>query len=192
MAQLGSACAWGARGRRFESCLPDQAKEYKIFINLELSLWSLFMIDSRLDYLPKFNAAGGVVLRKNKLLFINKKKGWEFPKGKSDEGESFSECAIRETSEETGLESELLQIVKFVGTTDYIRKYDCIEYHKVIYWYQMRYPSDIDIRFDPDTSEGIIECQWISIDDINKITIRDHMVEFVEDIYHNPSGKLEI
>ncbi|SVA37731.1 uncharacterized protein METZ01_LOCUS90585, partial [marine metagenome] len=24
VAQLGSARAWGARGRRFESCLPDQ------------------------------------------------------------------------------------------------------------------------------------------------------------------------
>ena len=149
------------------------------------------MTDNKLSYLPTFNAAGGVVLRNDNLLFINKKKGWEFPKGKLDEGETFSECAIRETSEETGLKTQFLDVVKFIGTTNYLRKYDGVEYNKVIYWYQMKYLSDTNSRFIPDTDEGIIECQWLPITDINKVFIRDHISGFVEEIYNNPSSKLE-
>ena len=39
-------------------------------------------MNNQLSDLPIFNAAGGVVLRNNNLLFIKKKMNWEFPKGK--------------------------------------------------------------------------------------------------------------
>ena len=124
-------------------------------------------MNNQLSDLPIFNAAGGVVLRNNNLLFIKKKMNWEFPKGKLDAGETFSQCAIRETSEETGLKENYLEIIKFIGTTNYI-------------------------LLIPDTKEDISDCRWIPIKDINKISIRDHMVDFVREIYKSPSSKLEI
>jgi len=144
------------------------------------------------NILPILSAAGGVVLRNNNLLFIKKKMNWEFPKGKLDVGETFSQCAIRETSEETGLKENYLEIIKFIGTTNYIKEYDGISYNKFIHWYQMSYSNNNYDLLIPDTKEEISDCRWISIKDINKISIRDHMVDFVKEIYENPSSKLEI
>ncbi|WP_425449645.1 NUDIX hydrolase [Dethiothermospora halolimnae] len=36
------------------------------------------------------------------MTYHNKRKGWEFPKGKREKGETPLECALRETLEETG------------------------------------------------------------------------------------------
>ena len=56
----------------------------------------------------------------------------------------------------------------------------------------MKYLSDTDSRFIPDMDEGIIACHWLPITDINKVIIRDHMSGLVEEIYNNPSSKLEL
>jgi 8-oxo-dGTP pyrophosphatase MutT (NUDIX family) len=58
-------------------------------------------------------AAGGVVWRENNrelevlLVYREPYKDWTFPKGKVEPGESDAECALREVSEETGLECRL-------------------------------------------------------------------------------------
>lgn len=55
-------------------------------------------------------AAGGVVWRRAEgegveVLLIHRQRysDWGFPKGKTDEGETEEECALREVQEETGL-----------------------------------------------------------------------------------------
>jgi tRNA nucleotidyltransferase (CCA-adding enzyme) len=67
-----------------------------------------------------------VVYRKNKnkieylLLKRNKHwRGWEFPKGGIDEGETEKETAERETYEETGLKPKKLTSYKIKGKYNY-------------------------------------------------------------------------
>ena len=48
----------------------------------------------------QIDAAGGVVKRDGKLLFIFRNGKWDLPKGKIDEGESIETAALREVEEE--------------------------------------------------------------------------------------------
>ena len=52
------------------------------------------------------------------LLKRDPVRGWELPGGNLDEGESLSQCAIREVKEETGIDVE---IVKFSGITHEVK-----------------------------------------------------------------------
>ena len=54
--------------------------------------------------------AGTILINKNKigLVFRDNYKDYSFPKGHVEEGETFLECAIRETNEETKREVKIL------------------------------------------------------------------------------------
>ena len=55
-------------------------------------------------------AAGGVVVRGKKILFIKKNGRWEFPKGRLKKRANRKKTAIREISEETGIKKKHLNI----------------------------------------------------------------------------------
>jgi 8-oxo-dGTP diphosphatase len=58
-------------------------------------------------------AASVVVLQDGEILLIKSpKRGWEFPGGQVEVGESITDAAIREVKEETGINVE---ITKFCG-----------------------------------------------------------------------------
>jgi 8-oxo-dGTP pyrophosphatase MutT (NUDIX family) len=50
-------------------------------------------------------AAGGVVTKNGKWLFMYRRKKWDLPKGKLDKGENSRTAAIREIEEETGVKA---------------------------------------------------------------------------------------
>jgi len=50
-------------------------------------------------------AAGGIVVKDDKWLFMYRRKKWDLPKGKLDKGENSKKAAIREIEEETGVKA---------------------------------------------------------------------------------------
>lgn len=59
---------------------------------------------------------------------------WGLPKGTPDEGESREQTALREVSEETGLE---VRILDKVGVVEYWFAREGIRYHKLVHHYLM-------------------------------------------------------
>jgi ADP-ribose pyrophosphatase YjhB (NUDIX family) len=97
-------------------------------------------------------AAGGKVLNvNNDVLFIYRFNKWDLPKGKLDNGESISECAIREVEEECGITN--LQIVQPLDTTYHIYQEKGKTILKTTYWFLMH--TDFVGDLTPQSEEGI-------------------------------------
>ena len=86
-------------------------------------------------------SAGGVVTREGdagpEVVICGRDSDgvWGLPKGTPDEGESLEQAAIREVSEETGLQVE---IAKKLGVVEYWFASDGVRYHKWVHYYLMR------------------------------------------------------
>ncbi len=74
---------------------------------------------------------------------------WGLPKGTPDEGESLEEAAVREVSEETGLQ---VAIVKKIGVVEYWFAREGVRYHKWVHHYLMEASGgsteDHDFEYD--------------------------------------------
>ena len=108
-------------------------------------------------------AAGGVVTRKNKLMFIFRNGKWDLPKGKIDQGETAREAALREVEEECGISGHT--IVKRLPPTYhmYISPYkkSIGEWvFKETFWFEMKY-TGLEIG-TPQQEEGITQIKWFS------------------------------
>lgn len=119
------------------------------------------------DELPKMYAAGGLVLCGGHALIIRKHRLLDLPKGKLDYlGEPFEQCALREISEESGLSSSLLSIRSPLCRTRYISYYRIGPVDKTVQWFLLDYAGELSDPLQPDLSEGIDQCQWISMDSL--------------------------
>lgn len=110
--------------------------------------------------MKKIIAAGGLILNERKeLLMIFRRKKWDLPKGKLDEGESIEECALREVKEETGLQN--VTIESFLGETfhEYFNKYTNENVIKETHWYKMHATADQPLI--PQTEEDIEVIEWV-------------------------------
>ncbi|MEI6266452.1 MAG: NUDIX domain-containing protein [bacterium] len=67
--------------------------------------------------------AGGIIINNNNdiLLYLNEDRGFAFPKGHLEQGETFEECAHREVKEETGLD---VVIVDYLSPIIYLNQHD--------------------------------------------------------------------
>ncbi len=113
-------------------------------------------------------AAGGLVLNlENKLLFIFKRNTWDLPKGKKDKGEDVQKTAIREVSEECGLDLSDLEIVNYIDSTYHIYLENEKAFLKRTSWFFIRY-----IGTKPpvaEEKEGISIVRWIDSDEIQNV-----------------------
>lgn len=109
-------------------------------------------------------AAGGVVYNsKNELLMIRKNEKWDLPKGKIETNESPEITAIREISEETGVEN--LKLIKPLSKTYYIYPLGEQQVLKEVTWFLFQSYKDEPLQ--PQTEENIDDVKWVKIDKIN-------------------------
>lgn len=102
-------------------------------------------------------AAGGIVLKNEKLLMIHRMGVWDFPKGKIDNNEPSSECAVREIEEECGVIAEVTDKICATWHT-YTDKDKKIL--KKTSWYLMKCVDDSEAK--PQLEEQIDEVAWKS------------------------------
>jgi 8-oxo-dGTP pyrophosphatase MutT (NUDIX family) len=124
-------------------------------------------------FLPVFTpipAAGGVVVRKEKLLFIFRNQKWDLPKGKIDSGETPKEAAIREVAEECGIYGH--QITKALHSTYHIFKSPYEDTFgqwilKKTFWFEMNYSGTVNGV--PQFSENITEIRWFGKNELKEV-----------------------
>jgi len=102
--------------------------------------------------------AGSLVInQKKELLLIYRKGTWDFPKGKVEKNEKKKTGALRETSEETGLELEKLSLQQPLKKTAHLLKQKRIKTK----WYLVNYKGSKQ-KLKPQKEEGIEKCIWVS------------------------------
>ncbi len=117
--------------------------------------------------LPEMFAAGGLVLCGGSALIIRKHRLLDLPKGKLDyPGEPYAECALREISEETGLNPGLIAIRAPLCRSSYISYYRIGPVNKTVQWFLLDYAGALTDSLQPDLSEGIDQCQWVALPDL--------------------------
>ena len=84
-------------------------------------------------------SCGGVVIFRGKILllyknYMNKSDGWVLPKGTVEDGEEYTETALREVLEETGASAT---IMKYIGKSNYRFTIPDDVVEKEVHWYLM-------------------------------------------------------
>lgn len=80
-------------------------------------------------------AAGGIVEKDGRHLFIRRFGTWDLPKGKIDKGEVPAQAAVRECEEECGLTE--LKLGEFIAPVYHIYEYKGGHALKKTWWYHM-------------------------------------------------------
>src|SRR5712692_3176052 len=91
-------------------------------------------------------SAGGVAFRSNgnqvevALISVGESNRWQLPKGIVNKDESTENAALREVREETGLNTDLIELIDKVEYWYYAtEKEQRVRYHKFVYFYLLRY-----------------------------------------------------
>lgn len=129
-------------------------------------------------YAP-IDAAGGVVENENGgVLMIYRRGKWDLPKGKRDFGEDMAECALREVSEETGLET--LSITEKIGDTYHVYSQGGENLLKTTAWYKMK--GSAKDKLVPQEEENIMEARWVAQKDMDTIVYKSY--EAIREVLH--------
>ena len=138
--------------------LLDKQPVLNIYSNDLKKLWSNFKSNFKI-----IKASGGVVKKKNKLLFIFRLGKWDLPKGKIEKGEKRKQAAIREVEEECGITK--LKITSKLPNTFHVYELNGQFILKTTYWYNMIFNGNE--KLIPQLEEDITKVKWVSK---NKLT----------------------
>jgi ADP-ribose pyrophosphatase YjhB (NUDIX family) len=121
-------------------------------------------------YTP-IQAGGGLVFNEeDALLMIFRRGKWDLPKGKLDEGEDIASCAVREVSEETGLND--ITLGDHLSDSYHIYTQDGTQYLKQTVWYRMT--ASAEEKLKPQKEENILEARWVSEKEMNQFAPRSY------------------
>jgi 8-oxo-dGTP pyrophosphatase MutT (NUDIX family) len=142
--------------------LQESSKNIPIFIlceNIDNALYSFFE-----DY-DFVEAAGGIVKRKDKYLFIKRNGVWDIPKGKIEENENPSIAAVREIHEECGILCATIE--KPLIITYHTYQFKGVDTIKKTYWYGLNYDGKKTVKAQKE--EGITKVKWVDLDRVKII-----------------------
>jgi len=110
-------------------------------------------------------AAGGFVLNENNEVLMMFRRGkWDLAKGKMDKKETFEECAIRETEEETGLKN--IKLISSLITTYHTYHEGSKYVLKETKWFTMKVSGEQ--KLIPQAAEQISKLEWVCKNDLKK------------------------
>ncbi len=134
--------------------LPESTQNYDAIVlesNDLPKLWADFQ-----SLFKVVEAAGGYVENAaGELLLIFRRGSWDLPKGKIDPGESHSGAALREVTEETGIQN--LALGAFLTTTFHTYEMKGKRVLKPTYWFKM---TTTETVLAPQTEEDIEQAVW--------------------------------
>lgn len=119
--------------------------------------------DALAQRLPQMAAAGGLALAEGHGLLIRKHGLWDLPKGKRRGQEAPERCAIREITEETGLDPGRFAIRAPLCRSSYISYYSFGPVNKTVDWFLLDYGGKLTDPLAPELSEDIDLCRWVDI-----------------------------
>lgn len=125
------------------------------------------------SFIPGFKlitAAGGVVIRDSKMLFIFRNEKWDLPKGKIEKIETPEQAAIREVAEECGIfgHSVARQLPPTLHIYQSPYKNDFGQWIlKKTFWFEMSYYGTENGT--PETGENITEIRWFKREELNEV-----------------------
>lgn len=103
-------------------------------------------------------AAGGLVVKDQKMLMIFRLGKWDLPKGKIEKAESPLAGAIREVEEECSIKVRAVDEICHTWHTYNQNKKKIL---KKTYWYLMECLDDTAMK--PQQEEGILEVRWMTL-----------------------------
>lgn len=140
-------------------------------------------------------SAGGIVYRKRNdhieillLAWKNARSDTEYvlPKWHIENDETAAETALREISEETGLEEDALEIIKFMNTINYSFIATHIQgspmIHKEVSLFLVRYTGRNEPR--PRREERFIGYKWFEPEQLKDLFLKPNVYEFIEKNKH--------
>jgi 8-oxo-dGTP pyrophosphatase MutT (NUDIX family) len=136
------------------------------------------------DLYNPIDAGGGVVFNEDgAVLMIYRRGKWDLPKGKCDEGEEIDYCALREVSEETGLQQ--LTLGEKVCDTYHVYSQNGQSLLKRTTWFAM-YGTSHE-KLTPQKEENILEAKWIHPSQMGPVVFKSY--EAIREVLHQAGVK---
>lgn len=122
------------------------------------------LIDHLKDQFKIVKAAGGLVLKEDKILMIYRLGVWDLPKGKLDKKEKSKDGALREVEEECNIKVEILEKLP---KTWHSYAYKGKKILKKTSWYLMSCSDDSLMK--PQAEEFIEEVRWMTPEEVMEV-----------------------